>query len=202
VVADMLAAVSGLVDDVVTRLLAAGPAVAAAPSATVARDRAAFERLAERLDDLGSAARLAARARRAEQLVDAGVAPALAARVAGLADLGVALDAAAVAVEIGADAAEVAHALLGLREDLGLDAVAVLLERVPSGDHWTRAALAGAAADLRELAATAVRRTLGGTPPDVASVSRARELIRQVEASTPTVASVSVALRAVRTALG
>jgi glutamate dehydrogenase len=201
-VAEMLDAVAELVDAVVSRILSAGPAALAEPTAAVGRDRQAYDRLAGALEDLGSVGRRRARARRAERLVDAAVPPALAARVAGLADLAVALDAAGVAAEVGRDVAEVAAAQFRLREQLGLDAVAAVLEHVAGRDHWTRAALAGAAADVRELAATAVRRSLAGSAPDDGAVERARELIREVEAGTPTVASVSVAIRAVRAALG
>jgi glutamate dehydrogenase len=202
VVAEMLGSVAELVDAVAARLLATGPSIGGTPTEAVARDREAFDRLAEALDGLGSDGRRRARARRAERLVDASVPPAVAVRIAGLADLGVALDAAAVGGTVGRDVAEVAGIHLALREELGLDAVASLLDDVPRGDHWTRAALAGAAADVRELAAAAVRRTLAGSPPDPAAVGRARAVIREVEGGAPTVASVTVAIRAVRAALG
>jgi glutamate dehydrogenase len=201
-VAEMLAAVADVVDAVADRLLADGEAALADPAGLLARDRAAARRLDAALDALGPEGRRRARARRAERLVDADVPAPLAARIARLGDLAVALEGAPVAEDLGHDVTEVAVRQFEVRERLGLDAVAELLDRVPGRDHWTRAAVAGARADLRQLAAVGVRRSLAGALPDRATVGRARDLVRQVEAETPTVASVSVAIRALRTVLG
>jgi glutamate dehydrogenase len=182
----------------------------------VGRDRPAFVELAASLAELGTPYRRRLRARRAEALIDAGLDPVLALRLAGLPELEIAPDAAALARSTGRAVTAVAEAVLQLGESLGVDRLADRLRQSAPSERWARAAWRGLVEDLDDLRRSAARRALEGHPDQAEPaavlrflVDRSKEvgeitrLLRDIDAEPQaSLDALAVATRAVRRAIG
>ena len=185
-------------------------------AAVVARDGPAVAELAEAMAGLGTPYRRRLRARRADSLVDSGLDPALALRWAGLPELELGPDAAALARATGRRPTAVAGAILQLGESLGIDRLHDRLRPLAPTERWARAAWRGLVDDLDDLRRAAARRAfeehphqaeeealvgfLGTRAHQVAEITR---LLRDIEAyPQSSLDAVAVAARAVRHAIG
>jgi glutamate dehydrogenase len=185
-------------------------------AATVARDRPAVAALETATGDLGTPYRRRLRARRAETLVDSGFDPATAMRWAGLPELEIAPDAAALARRTGRTVIAVAEAALQLGESLGLDRLGERLRQAVPEGRWGEAAWRGLLDDLDDLRrgaadraltdyadqpeGQAVLRFLVDRAHPVAEITR---LLRDIESEPqPSLDAVAVATRAVHRAIG
>lgn len=182
----------------------------------VDRDRSALAELAAAVDGLGSPYRRRLRSRRADTLVDGGLDPSLAVEWAGLPELEIGPDAAALARMTGRSIVGVAEAVLQLGESLGLDRLRDRLRLATPAGRWGRAAWRGLADDLDDLRRAAAERALQDRPelsePDAVLrfladrskvVGEVTRLLREVEDEPePSFDAIAVAAREVRRAIG
>ncbi|HEX2024532.1 MAG TPA: NAD-glutamate dehydrogenase domain-containing protein [Acidimicrobiales bacterium] len=185
-------------------------------AAVVARDRAAFDELAQALPDIGTPYRRRARARLAETLTEQGVEPGLADLLTATRDLAIGPDVAELTRRTGRAATPVASTLLWLGESLGVDRLLRRLEQTAAPDRWSRAARRGLADDLTDLRRLGTRRALEEHPdqPESEAVVRflaarvdriadVARLVAELESEpSPRLDAVTVATRAVRRAIG
>ncbi|MCX7630123.1 MAG: NAD-glutamate dehydrogenase [Geminicoccaceae bacterium] len=157
---------------------------------TVAAYRPLVQSVAERLEEVLPADRLAALEREWTRLAAAGLEPRLVRRAAALPFLGLAAEAAAVALEPSVRGADetvaplvAARVYAALETALGLGALRERLTGVPLRSGWDRMALAGLedqlARDLRRLAGGALR--AGLRPADPAAAEREVRLFLETE---------------------
>jgi glutamate dehydrogenase len=182
----------------------------------VARDRPALAELAAALGDVGTPYRRRLRARRADALIDAGLDATLATRWAGLPELEIGPDAAALARSTGRSVTAVAQAILQLGEALGVDRIAERLRQSVPSERWARAAWRGLVEDLDDLRRRAARRAFEAHPdepePDAVlrflvershEVAEVTRLLRDIDTEqAPPLDALAVATRAVRRAIG
>jgi len=153
--------VDRLVDEFVRSYVREG--VGAEIGAVVDRDRPAFATLEAAVGHVGHVGSPGHRHERAlaiERYLDLGIEDGLAVSVAGLDDLSMVPDVAAVARATDRSVLEVAQAFLQLGEELPLDALSRRLERVKPEGHWQRWQHRGLADELRDLRRAAAERAL------------------------------------------
>ncbi|MBW3657184.1 MAG: NAD-glutamate dehydrogenase [Actinobacteria bacterium] len=209
------------VDETVAELTRAylGDATGADVEAVIDRDAPVVEAFRGDLMQVGTDDQRRRRVDRANTLMDDLVDPDLAAYLATSRDLTLGPDVAAVFRGLGPDSAlgpsAITDAFLRLASALGVDRLRRVLDRIEPEGRWSRWQHGGLLGDLREVQRAAVARTLREEPslagPDAvqrfltrrdAALRHAIDLIRDVESDEePTLDAVSVAVRAIRTAL-
>ncbi len=177
-------------------------------AAIVERDGPTFTAMRQHLHTLGTSSQAARRRATADHLTDDLVDPSFADLLAGVSHLGLVVDVASTARDLGdADAAEVADAMLRVAATIGLDRLDAVVDRVPVGPGWERRERKGLAADVQRLHAAALRQgahhagglegAAAATAIDPRRLRRVRELLSEVESLTrPPLAAVSVVVRA------
>ncbi len=199
--------------DAFTRSYLRHPEGAAADA--LSRDRPAFHELEKAVTDGGSLVSRDEWRARVERYVDLGIDPDLAQRVVGLGALTLVPDVAAVARDAGQPVRHVGEVFFRLTDTLPLDTLGRLLADVRPEGHWERWQHRGLLDDLRELRRTAASAAIAAHPDVVPGEAVERYLgerrarLERVDTvvgllrdeTTPRLAAVAVAVRALREAV-